>query len=43
MGGGGCKWMEQAARGWSRLPREGHLRNEIHRRLPGRLPARRGK
>ena len=40
---GGCKWTDKAAKGWSRLLREGYLRNEIHRRLPGRLLARRGK
>ena len=36
----GYKCEEEAGNRWSRLPREGRLRNEIHRGLPGR---RRGK
>ena len=33
MDGASCEWTEQARDGRSRLPREGCLRNKVHRRL----------
>ena len=35
MDGAGYRWAEEAGNRWSRLPREGRLWNEIHRRLLG--------